>query len=132
VDSLNHTWSSVLTLELEATPDVLHVIESDDLALEVVTEVIKELHINAFKHGKARTCVMSLSHPTQSTVVVKACNDGQPFREKPEGLGLGDRFMSAVSLTKSVTNTSTGVCVEITIPVFDQAHPPTTLATHQG
>ena len=131
VNSLNHTWSTVLTLELEATPEVLAVIEGDDLALEVVTEVIKELHINAFKHGHATSCVMTLAQPTGSAVVVTACNNGVPFSEKPEGLGLGDRFMSAVSLAKSVTNTSTGACVEITIPVFDPAHRPTTLAIHQ-
>jgi signal transduction histidine kinase len=121
VAAINLTWSSVLTLELIATPAVLAVIERDDLARDIVPEVIKELHINAFKHGKATSCVVTLIHPTPSTVGVKMCNNGRPFPEHPQQQGLGDRFLTAVSVERKVSTTPEGVCVELTLPVATEA-----------
>lgn len=117
VKSINQTWSSLLTLRVEATPAVLAVVENDRLALEVVAEVVKELHINAFKHGRATQCEVTITQATPDTIDLRVCNNGSPLPAKLPGWGLGGRFLDTVSLEKTSQNTPEGVCVELSIPV---------------
>lgn len=117
VGTINQTWSSLLTLSVDANPDVVLALESDGLALEVVSEVIKELHINAFKHGRATQCVVTMTQATRDTLQLRVCNNGLPLPEPVPGWGLGGRFLDTVSLEKTSKNTPDGVCVELRIPV---------------
>lgn len=117
VATINQTWSTLVSLTVEASPAVVTVLESDGLALEVVSEAIKELHINAFKHGRATECVVNITQPTPDRVRVQAINNGSPLPEQTPTWGLGGRFLATVSLEKTAHNTPDGVCVELSIPV---------------
>lgn len=117
VKAINRTWSTLLTLTVDATPAVVNTLEGDGLALEVVSEVIKELHINAFKHGRASECAVTITQPTADTVLLGVVNNGSPLPEVAPGWGLGGRFLDTVLLEKTSQNTPDGVCVELSIPV---------------
>ena len=117
VATINRTWSTLVPLTVDATPAVVTALESDGLALEVVSEVMRELHMNAFKHGRATECVVTITQPTPDTVRVQACNNGLPLPEVTPPWGLGGRFLESVSLEKTSHNTKDGVCVELSIPL---------------
>lgn len=115
---VNTTWSTLISLTLEAPRDVTQALERDPLALEVVAEIIKELHLNSFKHGRATECVVTLGWGESGTVVLTMRNNGFPLssRISPE-TGLGDTFLDSVSLSSSTADSAEGVVVRLVIPV---------------
>ncbi len=117
VRTINQTWSSLLTLSLEANRDVISAVESDGLALEVVSEVVRELHFNGFKHGRATQCAVTITQGTPDTLELRVCNNGLPLPEPLPEWGLGGRFLETVSLERTSQNTPDGVCIELRIPV---------------
>lgn len=118
VATVNSTWSTLISLTLSAPRDVSRAIERDPLALEVLAEVIKELHLNSFKHGRAAQCTVELAWGPSGVVNLTMRNDGSPLavRESVEA-GFGDSFLSSVSLGSSVADCADGVVVEMAIPV---------------
>jgi len=118
VAAVNSTWSTLTSLTLSAAPDVTQAIERDPLALEVVSELIKELHLNSFKHGRATECAVELTWGQSDTVTITMKNNGSPLEPRISGEGgLGDSFLSSVTLTSSITDGAGGVVVEMTIPI---------------
>jgi signal transduction histidine kinase len=118
VANINANWSSLITLSVLADPGVIHAIESDRLALEVVTEVVKELHLNSFKHGRATECTVELSLASDDTVLLSMRNNGAPLVSHDGApVGLGDSFLQSVSITAEAINDAHGVRIDMTIPL---------------
>ena len=72
-----------------------------------MAEIIKELHLNSFKHGRATECVVTLGWGESGTVVLTMRNNGSPLssRISPE-TGLGDTFLDSVSLSSSTADSA--------------------------
>lgn len=119
VTKINKTWASLTALTLEAPKDVIAAIGNDPLALEVVAEAIKELHMNSFKHGRATECVITLSLASAGAVRVVMRNNGAPLAEGAlAGKGLGNSFFGAACLSNTAQNVPGGVEVVLEIPVL--------------
>jgi len=126
VRAINNTWASLLPLTLNARKDVLAVVEGDPLTLEIVTEVLKELHLNSFKHGRATDCVVTLSLPSSDTLLIHLRNSGQPLaRRGSVDDGLGGTFLAVVSLSQRAKDVDGGVEIELEIPLPHDSSPKT-------
>lgn len=116
VTSINKTWASLITLKLDAPKDVGAAVGEDSLALEVLIEAIKELHMNSFKHGRATECVITLLFASEHSLRVVMRNNGSPLAADP-GAGLGGTFFETVCLSRSAKNIPGGVEIVLEIPL---------------
>lgn len=118
VAGINKTWSTLVSLRLEAPREVVAAVEADELCLEITAEIVKELHLNSFKHGRASACVVELAWGEPGTVILTLRNNGRALasREPTQG-GLGDNFLSSVTLALATTDEPGGVVVDMVIPV---------------
>jgi len=122
VTKINKTWASVIELSVEAPKDVIAAVETDRLALEVVAEAMKEMHMNSFKHGRATECVITLSFAGECALKVVMRNNGAPLAERiSANSGMGTSFFDAVCLSNSAKNVSGGVEVTLEIPLEPRA-----------
>jgi signal transduction histidine kinase len=118
VAKINTTWASLISLTLDAPKEVISAIGNDALALEVVAEAIKELHMNSFKHGRATECVITLGFVGDRAVRIVMRNNGAPLTPSTSpGFGLGNSFFCAVCLSNTAKNVPGGVEVVLEIPL---------------
>jgi signal transduction histidine kinase len=118
VTGINKTWASLISLTVQTPKPVSAALNSDPLAMEVVCELIKELHINSFKHGRASECVMVLSLGDPSVLHLQMRNNGATVSEqKSLAGGLGESFITSVTLSYSAQNIPEGVQIDLDIPL---------------
>jgi hypothetical protein len=129
VNKINKTWASLISLTVQTPKQVSAALNSDPLAMEIVCELIKELHINSFKHGRASECVMTLSLSDPGVLHLQMQNNGAPVSaQKSSGEGLGENFITTVTLSYSAQNIPEGVQIDLEIPL--EGSPEVT--AHQG
>lgn len=118
VNKINKTWSSLVSLTVNAPKNVTSAIQSDPLAQEVVCELIKELHMNSFKHGRASECVITLSLSEPGVLHLQMRNNGAALPvQKSSGGGLGESFFQTVTLSYRPQNIAEGVQIDLEVPV---------------
>ena len=118
VNKINKTWASLISLTVQTPKQVSAALNSDPLAMEIVCELIKELHINSFKHGRASECVMTLSLSDPGVLHLQMQNNGAPVSaQKSSGEGLGENFITTVTLSYSAQNIPEGVQIDLEIPL---------------
>lgn len=116
VAKINRTWASLISLKLVATQDVIAALERDELALEVVSELIKELHLNSFKHGRASECVVTLTLASENSLSLHMHNNGAPL-SLSSSQGLGENLLENVTLRHTARNVEGGVEIELDVPL---------------
>jgi signal transduction histidine kinase len=97
VGRLNDTWDQLISMSLEASPDVLARVNSDPVALRVLDDIITEFQTNSVKHGKATRTDVIITLPQRGIAKIEMRNDGS--REPvASSTGLGLQFLQSVTL----------------------------------
>ena len=113
VKETQETWAGVLSIELAIDKSAKAMIENATAA-RCVSEIVKELAGNAYRHGQAKRLFVSLGKNTDGDLWLKASNDGAPL--KGEVNGLGSDLFSDLTMNWSISEDAQGVNFEAVLP----------------
>ena len=113
VKETQETWAGVLSIELAIDKSAKAIIENATAA-RCVSEIVKELAGNAYRHGQAKQLFVSLGKNTDGDLWLKASNDGAPLIGEVNGLG-SDLF-SDLTMNWSISEDAQGVNFEAVLP----------------
>ena len=113
VKETQETWAGVLSIELAIDKSAKAMIENATAA-RCVSEIVKELAGNAYRHGQAKRLFVSLGKNTDGDLWLKASNDGAPLTGEVNGLG-SDLFTD-LTMNWSISEDAQGVNFEAVLP----------------
>ena len=113
VKETQETWAGVLSIELAIDQSAKAIIENATAA-RCVSEIVKELAGNAYRHGQAKQLFVSLGKNTDGDLWLKASNDGAPLTGEVNGLG-SDLFTD-LTMNWSISEDAQGVNFEAVLP----------------
>ena len=113
VKETQETWAGVLSIELAIDKSAKATIENATAA-RCVSEIVKELAGNAYRHGQAKQLFVSLGKNTDGDLWLKASNDGAPLTGEVNGLG-SDLFTD-LTMNWSISEDAQGVNFEAVLP----------------
>ena len=113
VKETQETWAGVLSIELAIDKSAKAIIENATAA-RCVSEIVKELAGNAYRHGQAKQLFVSLGKNTDGDLWLKASNDGAPLTGEVNGLG-SDLFTD-LTMNWSISEDAQGVNFEAVLP----------------
>lgn len=113
VKETQETWAGVLSIELAIDKSAKAMIENATAA-RCVSEIVKELAGNAYRHGQAKQLFVSLGKNTDGDLWLKASNDGAPLTGEVNGLG-SDLFTD-LTMNWSISEDAQGVNFEAVLP----------------
>ena len=113
VKETQETWAGVLSIELAIDKSAKATIENATAA-RCVSEIVKELAGNAYRHGQAKQLFVSLGKNTDGDLWLKASNDGAPLTG--EFNGLGSDLFTDLTMNWSISEDAQGVNFEAVLP----------------
>ena len=113
VKETQETWAGVLSIELAIDKSAKAIIENATAA-RCVSEIVKELAGNAYRHGQAKQLFVSLGKNTDGDLWLKASNDGAPLTG--EFNGLGSDLFTDLTMNWSISEDAQGVNFEAAMP----------------
>lgn len=119
-DELNGTWASLVEVKINCAEDARLLIEQDEVALAISGDLVTEFVLNSVKHGNAGSVQCELTPLSSNTLEVSLRNDSPAPSDRQAGLGLGDQFMSSVTLSRTAVDTPKGFGVTLTLPLSSQ------------
>jgi signal transduction histidine kinase len=113
VKETKETWAGVLDLEIAIDKSAKALLENPVTA-RCVSEIVKELAGNAYRHGKAKRVLVALTLNADGDLRLSASNDGKPLGQDTPGLG-SDLFTD-LTMSWSFSNDSQGVNFDAVLP----------------
>jgi signal transduction histidine kinase len=109
------TWAGVLDIEISVAASAKNLLENA-ITARCAAEILKELAGNAYRHGKAKSLVISFTQDGNGDLRLTASNDGTNLGGDTPGLG-SDLF-SDLTMSWSVSNDANGVNFEAVLPAI--------------
>lgn len=109
------TWAGVLDIEISVAASAKNLLENA-ITARCAGEILKELAGNAYRHGKAKSLVISFTQDGNGDLRLTASNDGTNLGGDTPGLG-SDLF-SDLTMSWSVSNDANGVNFEAVLPAI--------------
>jgi signal transduction histidine kinase len=104
LEQIRDVWDGAVEVELpEMTPQILQLLEANQVASACAAEVVREAVSNAVKHGKAEHIVIALEQTNPHLLGITVTNDGQPLPAEVEA-GYGSTILDEVAFTWQLEN----------------------------
>ena len=86
IQETSETWSGVLAIEVSIDKNCAPLLDSPVTA-RCISEIVKELAGNAYRHGKAKHLVIAIGKNSDGDLTLSASNDGYGLTDQESGLG---------------------------------------------
>ena len=101
ITEISSVWSGICEIDISLTPTVSYAVKNDDVASQILNEILKEVVSNAVRHGNASHITGEISMSDSKTISILISNDGlQPTKEKIESVG--STMLDAVCLERTL------------------------------
>lgn len=114
--ALENSWGELIAISVIADSDTVAFINTDQILVRTLSDVLSEFTTNAIKHGNAKSMSVSIQQLNDRNIEVRLLNDGKPqcagARE-----GMGTSFMKAVAVSSSILELPTGFGITLVLPV---------------
>ena len=101
ISEIKSVWNGICEIQLFLTPFANQVLKNDQVASDILNEILKEVVSNAVRHGNATNIYGEISMKDSRTISVLISNDGlKPTKEKIESVG--SKMLDAVSLERTL------------------------------
>ena len=109
------TWDGVLDIEVSIDKNCRPLVDNPVTA-RCVSEILKELAGNAYRHGKAKRLVVALQTNTDGDLTLSASNDGSKLAKQESGLG--SALFDDLTMEWSITQDKSGVNFYAVLPAI--------------
>jgi signal transduction histidine kinase len=101
ITEIKSLWGGICDIHVFLTPFANQVIKNDQVASDILNEILKEVISNAVRHGDASNIYGEISMKDSRTISVVISNDGlKPTKEKIESVG--SKMLDAVCLERTL------------------------------
>ena len=101
IAEISSVWSGICDINISLTPSAAFAVQNDDVASQILNEILKEVVSNAVRHGSASNIVGEISMVDSKTIGILISNDGlKPTKEKIESVG--SKMLDAVCLERTL------------------------------
>jgi signal transduction histidine kinase len=101
ISEIKSVWNGICDIHIFLTPFANQTLTSDQIASDILNEILKEVVSNAVRHGNATNIYGEISMKDSRTISVLISNDGlKPTKEKIESVG--SKMLDAVSLERTL------------------------------
>jgi signal transduction histidine kinase len=101
ITEIKSVWSGICDIHVFFTPFANQVLKNDQVASDILNEILKEVISNAVRHGNASNIHGEISMKDSKTISVVISNDGlKPTKEKIESVG--SKMLDAVCLERTL------------------------------
>ncbi len=115
IKETQETWDGVLSIEVSINKKSKPLLESP-ITARCVSEIVKELAGNAYRHGKAKRLVVAFGTNANGDLTLSASNDGSGL-SNPES-GLGSALFNDLTMEWSITQDKGGVNFNAILPAI--------------
>lgn len=109
------TWDGVLDIEVSIDKKCKALVESP-ITARCVSEIVKELAGNAYRHGKAKHLVVAFGTNANGDLTLNASNDGSGLSNQESGLG--SALFDDLTMEWSITQDKGGVNFNAVLPAI--------------
>jgi len=101
ISEIKSVWNGICDIHIFLTPFANQTLRNDQIASDILNEILKEVVSNAVRHGNASNIYGEISMKDSITISVLISNDGlKPTKEKIESVG--SKMLDAVSLERTL------------------------------
>jgi hypothetical protein len=101
ISEIKSVWSGICDIHIFLTPFANQTLKNDQIASDILNEILKEVVSNAVRHGNATNISGEISMKDSRTISVLISNDGlKPTKEKIESVG--SKMLDAVCLERTL------------------------------
>jgi signal transduction histidine kinase len=101
IEEIKSVWSGICEIDMSLTPPVNYALKNNDVASQILSEILKEVISNAVRHGSASNIIGRISMKDSKTMDIFISNDGlEPTKAKIESVG--SMMLDAVCLERSL------------------------------
>jgi hypothetical protein len=101
ISEIKSVWNGICDIHIFLTPFANQTLKNDQVASDILNEILKEVVSNAVRHGNASNIYGEISMKDSRTISVLISNDGlKPTKEKIESVG--SKMLDAVSLERTL------------------------------
>lgn len=101
ISEIKSVWNGICDIHIFLTPFANQTLKNDQVASDILNEILKEVVSNAVRHGNASNMYGEISMKDSRTISVLISNDGlKPTKEKIESVG--SKMLDAVSLERTL------------------------------
>ena len=101
ISEIKSVWNGICDIHIFLTPFANQTLKNDQVASDILNEILKEVVSNAVRHGNASNIYGEISMKDSRTISVQISNDGlKPTKEKIESVG--SKMLDAVSLERTL------------------------------
>lgn len=101
IAAIRSVWSGICEIHVFLTPVATNMLKDDEIASDIMNEILKEVVSNAVRHGNAANIYGEISMKDSRTISILISNDGlKPTKEKIESVG--SKMLDAVCLERTL------------------------------
>jgi hypothetical protein len=101
ISEIKSVWNGICDIHIFLTPFANQTLKNDQIASDILNEILKEVVSNAVRHGNATNISGEISMKDSRTISVLISNDGlKPTKEKIESVG--SKMLDAVCLERTL------------------------------
>jgi hypothetical protein len=101
ISEIKSVWNGICDIHIFLTPFANQTLKNDQVASDILNEILKEVVSNAVRHGNATNIYGEISMKDSRTISVLISNDGlKPTRDKIESVG--SKMLDAVCLERTL------------------------------
>jgi signal transduction histidine kinase len=101
IAEIQSVWNGICDIHIFLTPFANQTLKNDQIASDILNEILKEVVSNAVRHGNATNISGEISMKDSRTISVLISNDGlKPTKEKIESVG--SKMLDAVCLERTL------------------------------
>lgn len=101
MSDVQSAWEDICSITYDVDQDVIDRTSGDEISMQVINEVLKEIVSNAVRHGNASNVAVTISLEGAGAIRVLASNDGtKPTDSNSESVG--SRMLEAFCLERSL------------------------------
>lgn len=115
IKETQETWDGVLAIDISINKKSKPLLESP-ITARCVSEIIKELAGNAYRHGKAKRLVVAFGTNANGDLTLSASNDGSGLTNQESGLG--SALFNDLTMEWSITQDKGGVNFNAVLPAI--------------
>lgn len=108
-------WQGIANVEVDVDPTASSQLTADSIANDLAVSIVHDAIPNAIRHGKATTVTVSLTQPTEDTLLIQVDDNGSQGLG-PGGQGLGSQQLEECAIEWSRIDHGSGCSLMAVIP----------------
>jgi hypothetical protein len=101
IAEIKSVWNGICEVDLSITPPASYALKNNEIASQILNEILKEVVSNAVRHGSANIIIGNISMRDSRTIDILIANDGlKPTNQTIDSVG--SKMLDAVCLERTL------------------------------